>query len=119
MAGAAIPCSVAVIEPSGLEKESESVREANQAIVTAIVRMAQSLHMIAIAEGVETPEQLDYLREQRCDEVQGNLISTPLDSERCMKFLLDRKAQLERRNAPATTPASVTELPVGKRGDRT
>ncbi|MNF08896.1 phage resistance protein [compost metagenome] len=33
-----------------------------------------------VAEGVETPEQLALLREQGCDEVQGYLISKPVDA---------------------------------------
>jgi EAL domain-containing protein (putative c-di-GMP-specific phosphodiesterase class I) len=43
-----------------------------------IIQMAHSLKMKAVAEGVETAEQLDYLRQHGCDEVQGYYFSHPL-----------------------------------------
>ncbi|MOA38825.1 Cyclic di-GMP phosphodiesterase Gmr [compost metagenome] len=42
--------------------------------------MAKSLDLKVVAEGVETPEQLALLRKQGCDEVQGYLISKPVDA---------------------------------------
>ena len=59
--------------------------------------MAHSLGLDVVAEGVETQEQLDYLREQKCDEVQGNIVSPPLDPERCLRYLLDHRPPAERR----------------------
>jgi len=46
-------------------------------IVEAIIRMAHSLKMETIAEGVETPGQLDFLRRAGCDYVQGYLCARP------------------------------------------
>ncbi|MFV1921263.1 MAG: putative bifunctional diguanylate cyclase/phosphodiesterase, partial [Methylotenera sp.] len=48
------------------------------AIVTAIIKMSHSLNFNVIAEGVETIEQLDFLKECACDEIQGFYISRPL-----------------------------------------
>jgi diguanylate cyclase (GGDEF)-like protein/PAS domain S-box-containing protein len=48
------------------------------AIVAAIVAMAHSMKLATVAEGVETEEQLEFLREQRCDEMQGYLFSPPV-----------------------------------------
>ncbi len=49
-----------------------------EAIVTAIVNLARSLGMKTIAEGVETKEQLDFLRTRGGDEIQGYFFSNPL-----------------------------------------
>lgn len=58
------------------------------AIVTAIISMAHSLKMRVIAEGVETQAQLDFLRAQRCDVVQGFLFSKPVAADAAADFLV-------------------------------
>jgi len=61
--------------------------EEDSAIVAAIVRMARTLGLTVVAEGVERPEQLERLRELGCDRVQGRLIAEPMpaaDVERLM-----------------------------------
>jgi diguanylate cyclase (GGDEF)-like protein len=50
----------------------------DKAIVSAIINMARSLGLKTIAEGVETAEQLAFLREQHCDEMQGYHFSKPV-----------------------------------------
>jgi EAL domain-containing protein (putative c-di-GMP-specific phosphodiesterase class I) len=47
-------------------------------IARAIIAMAHSLNMKVIAEGVETNEQLEYLRTLGCDGVQGFLFAPPV-----------------------------------------
>jgi len=59
----------------------------DKAIVTAIINMASSLGMHTIAEGVETAEQLAFLRLHGCDEVQGYYFSKPLTAEAFGEFL--------------------------------
>ncbi len=57
------------------------------AIVRAIIAMAHSLEFNVVAEGVEEHRQLDLLREWGCDEVQGYLISRPVEAERFNELL--------------------------------
>lgn len=53
----------------------------DKAIVATIINMAGSLGMQTIAEGVETAEQLEFLRSQGCDEIQGYYFSPPLSKD--------------------------------------
>jgi diguanylate cyclase (GGDEF)-like protein/PAS domain S-box-containing protein len=52
--------------------------QASGRLVETIITMAHGLRMEVIAEGVETPEQLAFLKERDCDLVQGYLFSKPL-----------------------------------------
>jgi len=61
------------------------------AITSTIITMAHSLQLKVVAEGVETAEQLAFLRAQNCDEIQGYWFSRPLTAEACLEFL-DRHA---------------------------
>jgi EAL domain-containing protein (putative c-di-GMP-specific phosphodiesterase class I) len=57
-------------------------------IVNAIIGLGHSLKLAVIAEGVETAEQLVYLRAAGCDEIQGFFLSKPLDQARFPSFAL-------------------------------
>ena len=59
-------------------------------IALAIITLAHTLKLTVIAEGVETMEQLTYLRRHRCDQIQGYLFSRPLAAPEMEWMLLDR-----------------------------
>ena len=59
----------------------------DEAITTTIITMAHSLGLTVIAEGVETQQQLDFLREHACDEIQGYWLSQPLSEPHCRSFI--------------------------------
>jgi len=61
------------------------------AIVKSIISLAHNLRLQVIAEGVETEEQLAYLRENDCDQMQGYYFSRPLAAEAFEKLLRQGK----------------------------
>lgn len=58
------------------------------AIIQAIISMAHSLGLKVVAEGVENQSQLEFLRSHGCDEVQGYLISRPIEATAMAGILL-------------------------------
>jgi predicted signal transduction protein with EAL and GGDEF domain len=75
-----------------------TVEQGSDFIVRAVVSLAASLGMTTTAEGVETPEQLAWLREEGCDEVQGYLFSPPVPAS-ALPALLDLWNGRKRRAA--------------------
>jgi len=68
----------------------------DKAIITAVIRMAQGLGLQTIAEGVETVEQLTFLREQGCRQIQGYLISKPIPAYQFSDLLENPTVQFEK-----------------------
>ncbi len=64
-----------------------NIKDSKSAIVRAIVVMARELEIEAIAEGVETAEQLNFLKALGCFGAQGYWCSPPLNSEEMTHFL--------------------------------
>lgn len=56
-------------------------------IVTAVISLARSLNLRVVAEGVETPLELAFLRARQCDEAQGYYFSRPLPPEKFAALL--------------------------------
>lgn len=69
----------------------------NRAIVKTIISMANNLNLDVIAEGVETEEELKFLKSNGCMVVQGYLFSPPLSDEEFERTFL------KQHNEPATT----------------
>ena len=56
-------------------------------ITAAVIAMAHKLRLRVVAEGIETQEQLSFLRRQRCDTGQGYLFDRPIDGRELLERL--------------------------------
>ncbi|MCC6434755.1 MAG: EAL domain-containing protein [Acidimicrobiales bacterium] len=72
---------------------------ARASLAHTIVELARNQHLITVAEGVETAEQADELRQLGCDRAQGYLLARPMPAAALQQFLL---------NAQAAPPATST-----------
>jgi len=65
------------------------------AIARAVVQMAQGLSLTVVAEGVENDEQRQFLVDQGCDLLQGELISKPLPEEDLVRWIVAHREALD------------------------
>jgi EAL domain-containing protein (putative c-di-GMP-specific phosphodiesterase class I) len=63
--------------------------EKDRAIIEVIINLAKSLGLNVLAEGVETKEQLEFLKQKKCDHVQGYYYYKPMPANEIEKILLD------------------------------
>ncbi len=68
--------------------------EEDASICNAIIQMAHSLNMFVVAEGVETAEQLHFLKNLNCDLIQGYYFSPPLPVNDLEKWILEHNKKL-------------------------
>ena len=91
--------------------------KSDAAIVSGIISMAHSMGLQVVAEGVEHEEQLRYLQDLQCDEVQGYLLGGALDVEKATNLLNDpssiRRMVIDDRNdGLALSDASVNKIAI-------
>jgi EAL domain-containing protein (putative c-di-GMP-specific phosphodiesterase class I) len=65
------------------------------AIVKAIMALGHGLNLKVIAEGVETPEQLEFLRSVECDGLQGYLFSPPVAAQAATEIIKNGKLNMK------------------------
>jgi len=63
----------------------------DRAITEAIISMGLSLGLNVVAEGVETREQIDFLRQRECKELQGYFFSRPVPADAFRRLLLESR----------------------------
>ena len=83
-----MPIDALKIDQSFVRDLTTNVNDA--AIAINIIAIAHSLQLSVIAEGVETGEQLDFLKTKRCDEFQGYLCKKPIPAASFVKLLADQ-----------------------------
>jgi PAS domain S-box-containing protein/diguanylate cyclase (GGDEF)-like protein len=64
---------------------------ADRTLVSSLIKVAHGLSMKVIAEGVETVEQLNTLRQIECDQLQGYLVSKPVSAKRFERLLFEKQ----------------------------
>jgi EAL domain-containing protein (putative c-di-GMP-specific phosphodiesterase class I) len=80
-----LPINTLKIDRSFVSRIQEN--NENKEIVRTIILLAKNLGMGVIAEGVETKEQVEILRDLNCEHAQGYFFSKPLDSEAAGKLI--------------------------------
>ena len=83
------PFDILKIDRSFIQSCAQSTT--NSAIVNAIIQLSENLSLDTVAEGVEIPEEAEFLRKRNCNLAQGYLFSPPLPATEFQEFLASYK----------------------------
>jgi diguanylate cyclase (GGDEF)-like protein/PAS domain S-box-containing protein len=89
-----IPINTLKIDKSFIDNITSDKKE--ESIIKNIIRMAHSMDLKVVAEGVETEEQLEILKKRKCDYIQGYYFSKPLPANRIEKLLAQEERDREK-----------------------
>jgi diguanylate cyclase (GGDEF)-like protein/PAS domain S-box-containing protein len=103
------PLDALKIDQSFIRELATSPDEAT--IVSAIISMAQSLHLRVIAEGVESTGDLGFLMDRGCDEAQGYYFSRPVPAEQFAALLRTERIHLLTENCGQSSSKIQSEEP--------
>ena len=70
--------------------QNVTTNHSNASVVRSVIQLAHGLGMKVVAEGVETIEELKFLKQQECDEIQGYIFSKPVPVSEFYKLLTKR-----------------------------
>lgn len=88
-----VPVDVLKLDRNLLSSNCESERE--RVMLESIINFAHRLHMTTVAEGVETQEQLSFLRTSGCEKVQGFLMARPMPAEQYARLCAEPQPESE------------------------
>jgi len=91
---------LALCEELNFTRAAERSNVAQPSLTRAIIAMAQSLRLRTVAEGVESREQMEFLRLHDCDEIQGYYFSKPLPYAQLVEKLLRHADEQHVKPAP-------------------
>ena len=63
----------------------------SEAVVESMVNLCRNLHIRTVAEGIESPDQLEFLRRIRCDMVQGYVYAKPMPEPEFSQWVKERE----------------------------
>ncbi|MBP1564159.1 MAG: EAL domain-containing protein [Oscillospiraceae bacterium] len=84
--------------------DNDNDMERNNSVIASVVAMARGLGMKIVAEGIESPERIDFLRKIGCDVIQGYVYSKPLsveDFEKYVKTYIPKYLPISEKLTPA------------------
>lgn len=88
-----LPLSSLKIDKQFVQALSDDINHTSNQIVIILIKLAHSLNLRVVAEGVETTSQLNFLRQNGCDEIQGFLHSRPVRSNDFSSIIKNHHAE--------------------------
>jgi diguanylate cyclase (GGDEF)-like protein len=71
-----------------------------RAVITSTIEMCHKIGLKTVAEGVETAEQLDFLKRHHCDYIQGYYYSKPMDEDTFFGYLMSNQDEIAQEDLP-------------------